>query len=63
VDLAVPSDADYVFDLISPDSARRARAVARDAALRADFQEASDSYSRLWLRAGKTWRPQDPALL
>lgn len=59
----MPSDADYVFDLISPDSERRARAVARDAALRADFREALNCYNQLWFRAGKTPRPKDAALL
>lgn len=59
----MPPDADYVFDLISPDPERRARALARDAELRADGERALACYNELWFRAGKTWRPQDAALL
>jgi hypothetical protein len=62
VDLAVPADADYVFNLISPDSERRAAAVARDAALVEDFQRALARHNELWFIAGKSWQPKDAAV-
>jgi hypothetical protein len=63
VDLAVPPDADYVFDLISPDSERRGLALARDAALDEDFRRALSRYNELWFKAGRTPRPKDAALI
>lgn len=60
MDLDVPADADYVFDLISPDPERRRLALARDAALAEDFREALAGYDELWGMA--KWSPGDPGL-
>ena len=56
MDLPVPADADYVFDLINPDAGRRAAALARHAELVAEHRCARDVFTVLWVRAGKTRR-------
>lgn len=59
----MPADADYVFDLINPDSARREAALARDAALVAEFRRALAVRNELWFRAGRSMRPKEVALV
>ena len=49
---ALPDDQPWVFDLISPDRARRAAALARHEALRAEVRAARRHADEIWAREG-----------
>ena len=49
---ALPDDQPWVFDLASPDHARRAAALARHLALRAEARRARQRANEIWAREG-----------
>jgi hypothetical protein len=49
---ALPDDQQWVFDLVSPDDARRAAALARHAALSAEASAARHRANEIWARDG-----------
>lgn len=62
VDLELPGDSGWMFDLVSRHPHRRDAAMARHAQSTADLDHALRAVNALWWKAGKTPSPTDPGL-